>query len=351
QAKPGPLWLWLLHIAADSTLFGLALATLAILAGSLAPYPFFSIVRLACQGLFGEGLLLLAGITVVQALSPARRRAAVTGLLAAGVLLAYSEAYHRCPYDLQVRRYFVDLSKGRPRGSFKLVHLSDIQCDRVGEHEERALRLARDLQPDLLVFTGDYVQPRLGTDRGKASREFNALLRRIGLRPRLGAFAVRGDTERDGWRTLFAGTAVTCLEDRQALVRLPSGVILSLTGLSLESSRARSRADLAAVLPEGPGEALRLVLGHAPDGVRALKSGQKCDLYLAGHTHGGQVVLPFFGPPVTLSRLPRRYAAGGLHRFDGTWLHVSRGIGMERRTAPQVRFMCPPEVCVLDVRY
>ena len=73
------------------------------------------------------------------------------------------------------------------------------------------------------------------------------------------------------------------------------------------------------------------------------------DLVLAGHTHGGQVVMPFFGPVVTASRLPRLFA-GGLHDFRGTPLHVSRGVGMERGFSPPVRFLCPPEICVLDLR-
>ena len=60
-------------------------------------------------------------------------------------------------------------------------------------------------------------------------------------------------------------------------------------------------------------------------------------------------VLPFFGPIVTASRLPRRFAAD-LNEFRGVPLHVSRGVGMERGFSPPVRFLCPPEVCVLDVR-
>ena len=63
----------------------------------------------------------------------------------------------------------------------------------------------------------------------------------------------------------------------------------------------------------------------------------------------GNFVLPFLGPVVTASRLPRLFA-GGLHDFRGTPLHVSRGVGMERAFAPPVRFLCPPEICVLDLR-
>ena len=60
--------------------------------------------------------------------------------------------------------------------------------------------------------------------------------------------------------------------------------------------------------------------------------------------------IPGFGPLMTLSRLPRKYA-GGLNDYRGFPLHVSRGIGMERGLAPQVRFFCPPEICVLEVTY
>ena len=64
-----------------------------------------------------------------------------------------------------------------------------------------------------------------------------------------------------------------------------------------------------------------------------LSESTRVDLALAGHTHGGQVALPFFGPPYTSSPLPRKYA-GGLHDYQGTLLHVSRGVGMERGPAP-----------------
>lgn len=89
------------------------------------------------------------------------------------------------------------------------------------------------------------------------------------------------------------------------------------------------------------------MISHAPDFIDALPV--HVDLVLAGHTHGGQVVVPLLGPPKTASRLPRLYA-GGLHDYRGTPLHVSRGVGMERGFAPPVRFLCPPEVCIVDLR-
>jgi len=68
------------------------------------------------------------------------------GFEACRLLAAYAEAYHREPTDLQVRRYQVDLTHGRPaRGRFRIAQLSDIQADRIGSYEERALRTAATL--------------------------------------------------------------------------------------------------------------------------------------------------------------------------------------------------------------
>ncbi|HEX6202615.1 MAG TPA: hypothetical protein VF100_06400, partial [Thermoanaerobaculia bacterium] len=72
-------------------------------------------------------------------------------------------------------------------------------------------------------------------------------------------------------------------------------------------------------------------------------------LLLAGHTHGGQVRLPGVGPLVTASRVPRSWAAGRTALADDRTLIVSRGIGMERGYAPQLRFLCRPELVVVDL--
>jgi uncharacterized protein len=94
---------------------------------------------------------------------------------------------------------------------------------------------------------------------------------------------------------------------------------------------------------------LSLALTHSPE-PRVLDemAADGFDLLLAGHTHGGQVCVPFVGALVTNCDLPRSMAKG-LHRWPGTdsWLHVSAGLGTHP-TAP-VRFACPPEATLLTL--
>ena len=79
--------------------------------------------------------------------------------------------------------------------------------------------------------------------------------------------------------------------------------------------------------------------------------GLNVDLYLSGHTHGGQVRLPFYGAPVTLSRFGKKYEAG-MYTSIGceTKLYVNRGIGLENKPAPKVRFLCRPEITVFELK-
>ena len=120
----------------------------------------------------------------------------------------------------------------------------------------------------------------------------------------------------------------------------PQGLREGARGTRLALALARSP-----YVPEGTPV---VVLSHTP-AVVLEASRRGLEAVLAGHTHGGQVRLPFFGPPITLSRVPRAVAAGGLHELDGRRIYVSRGIGWEHGHAPRVRFLCPPEVTLLEL--
>lgn len=303
--------------------------------------------RLMGQALFGEAILLGVGLAFWHRRAARPGRASMIGGFALALLAVYVDAYHVEPRMLRVRRHSVDWAAGATEARvIRILHMTDIQTPIIGEHEERAIRAGLEYRPDLIVLTGDYVQNELGRPtEERAEQDLRALMARLHFEAPLGTFATNGDAG-PPCREVFAGTHVRCLVDESALVTLAGGDSLTITGLSQNRGRERDRAWLAWLLARGPVANHRIFISHAPDFVDSMP--EPVDLVLAGHTHGGQVVIPFFGPPTTASRLPRLYA-GGLHDYRGTPLHVSRGVGMERGFAPPVRFLCPPEICVLDV--
>jgi len=354
RSAPRP---WLFALLHDGARLAFAAALAAVVAPALLALPALERIskssatgRLLGEALFGEGVLFVTWLAHSHWRAQRPARGAVLGSVAVALLGAYWEGYHREPRLLAVRHHVVDRApaEGGSR-ELRILHLTDIQTPAIGEHEARAFREGMARSPDLIVMTGDYVQDELGREtEARAARDLRALMARTGFAAPLGVFATEGDAG-PSCLEVFGGTTVQCLVDASVAVRLPDGGSISITGLSGRRGRERSSAWLRGLLETAPPARHRVVISHSPDFVDALTP-SLVDLVLAGHTHGGQVVVPFFGPLYTASRLPRRYA-GGLNDFRGIPLHVSRGVGMERGFAPQVRFLCPPEICVVDVRF
>ena len=97
-----------------------------------------------------------------------------------------------------------------------------------------------------------------------------------------------------------------------------------------------------------PPNAPTVLLYHTPDLIE-VAAAEGVDLYLAGHTHGGQIRLPWYGALVTASRYGKRFEAG-YYQVGPTQLYVSRGLGFEGLGAPRARFLCPPEIVELEVQ-
>jgi len=224
--------------------------------------------------------------------------------------------------------------------------LSDIQCVSVTDRERDAVARVLAANADLIVLPGDLQQ--VGFDRRD---EIAGALRELlaPLHAPLGVWYVEGDTEDCAQaRYLLAGTPVRVLEDE--IVRLEdAGRHVTLAGVTLNAKTARSRAVVEELETLDGTDDVRILLTHRPDVIRALRRDTRVDLVVAGHTHGGQVQLPWIGPLVTLSSVPRAVAAGGLHDLEGRRVYVSRGIGWEQGWAPRVRFSCPPEVSLLTL--
>ncbi|HEY0466371.1 MAG TPA: hypothetical protein VGC79_19310, partial [Polyangiaceae bacterium] len=159
----------------------------------------------------------------------------------------------------------------------------------------------------------------------------------------LGVIAVLGN--HDGWhgpvlRPLLEAQGIRVLDD-EAWVVQARGTQFCVLGLAEEQVRKRTPNEELALAPAGMP---LLVLVHEPDIFPDLDA--RVSLTLAGHTHGGQVRLPFFGPPFVGSRYGARYAAGHVVEH-GRQLFVTTGIGT---SVWPIRFGVPPEYVILTLR-
>ena len=96
-----------------------------------------------------------------------------------------------------------------------------------------------------------------------------------------------------------------------------------------------------------PADRFNILLYHYADIIEDLE-GFNVVLYLSGHTHGGQIALPFYGAIITLSKYGKKYESGKYIVGD-TMMYINRGIGMEGGRAPRVRFWARPEITVFNI--
>jgi predicted MPP superfamily phosphohydrolase len=220
---------------------------------------------------------------------------------------------------------------------FRIVQLSDLH---FLPHTplsliRRAVACANALQPDLLVLTGDYVTHEAETIFGMTDvlEDLNA---------RYGVFAILGNHDARAGKSIISRaieeTGITLLHNEGLSFDVGHGQLM-LAGVD---DCIWGQPDLALALDRQPADALTVLLAHEPDVVDDFSRKQRIDLQLSGHTHGGQIRLPFFGTPI-LPKLGEKYVRG-LHRVNDTWLYTNRGIGM---VGMPVRFSCRPEVTEL----
>jgi predicted MPP superfamily phosphohydrolase len=203
----------------------------------------------------------------------------------------------------------------------------------------RAADLATAAQPDVIVLTGDYV-----TRSTKFMRSGAAALAKLSAP--LGVIAVLGNhdywTDPDVVGHLLRDTAGARVLKNETEVLERSGEYLAIAGLDDPVTR---NDDLDRTLAAVPPSCPVVLLAHTPD-IAPKAAERGVDLVLAGHTHGGQVVLPWIGPPIVNSKHGKRLASG-LAQVKGTKVYTNRGVGM---AIVPIRINCPPEVALITLR-
>jgi predicted MPP superfamily phosphohydrolase len=247
---------------------------------------------------------------------------------------------HNDVYDIEVTHHEIIIDDLPPAfDGYRIAFLTDTHVAsfmRSGFYREVVNQTQR-FEPDLILFGGDFVS---------FSRHIKLLpeILLAGLSARDGLFAVMGN--HDYW----AGG-----DEIQSVLR--SCGVRFLTNDAVMLARGADRLPLAGIdeVYRGTPDVARafagldpskpcLAISHHPDIVDRIH-GQRIDLLLCGHTHGGQIRFPFFGPVVVPSIHEGHYAAG-FHRIGAVLLYVSRGIG----AIPPLRILCKPEVATFVLK-
>ncbi len=343
--------LWCLSKRPTARNLGIAILSLALLGACIA-YRFssggFSCFTYLSFAIFIHGPIILGGGgLILRGKAPKTAIAALLGGLL--VVVVAVDAFFVEPHWLEVSH--VTFSSPKIERPVRIVFIADFQTDNLSAYEEECLRRALAEEPDIILFGGDYLQ--VSRDRWKTlSKETNQLFKDVGLQAPQGVFAVQGNVGiYFPWQLIFAGLPVTTVSSTKSF----DVAGIRLTCLSMTDSRNPdfqlqkpfyAEADAEPDADRETAATFHVVLGHAPDYAMGRVP---ADLLLAGHTHGGQVRLPLLGPLMTMSDVPRSWASGITELPHGRRLLVSRGLGMERHCSPRIRFLCRPELVVIDL--
>lgn len=264
------------------------------------------------------------------------RRAAIQTLIAGGIgaisgVGAFGYLYGR--HELGVTRAVVPVAGFPPTlAGLRVGLLTDVHRSRWVSHEDvaRAVALLMAEHPDMIILGGDYVT---WGDRHFVGPSAEAL---APLEAPLGVFGILGNHDDDrNMPAALSAHGVQMLKDARTRVTI-KGEPVDLVGIRYWTRRA---ADIAPLL-RGAGRNV-VLLAHDP---RRLTEAAALNipLVLAGHTHGGQVVLPLIGA-IAAQKFP---VIAGLGRRGPTTMFVSRGLGT---VYVPVRVNCPPEVALLTI--
>ena len=254
-------------------------------------------------------------------------------------------------------RHEVTLDKPLPK-PLKVLHLSDTHFHPRNTHINKLFNRLEKLDDiDLVFLTGDIID----NDNGivLAAEQLKR------LKPRIGIVVIFGNHDHYWygkrellhlvWKHIFpkfqnnSKLLKSTLEDMGCRVLVNESCLIPFEGTELYiaglDDPVTKKDEPEKIIPPTDPKQVAILLTHLLDALKKMPD-RKFDLVFSGHTHGGQVRIPFFGPIFTHSHLEKKYSAG-LHEMEGTRVFTSRGIG----TSPIVptRFFCSPEAVLFTI--
>ena len=262
------------------------------------------------------------------------KRVVMLHLIALLGIVCFCYGYFVEPYRIEINMIPVRTDK-LSSTSFRIVQITDLHCDKKIVNEKAIIDIINNLEPDAIVFTGDAI------NRPSALPLFKETMKN--LKASLGKFAVYGNWEINHWPGLdyYSQTGFELLNAQT--VRLEkNNESITISGLRCDNGRF---AD--GTIGNLSSETYNVFLFHYPDFAKYIYD-YNVDLYLCGHTHGGQIALPYYGALITMTNQGKKYEAGK-YSVGHTILYVNKGLGMDAFPGPKIRFFARPEIAVFDI--
>lgn len=307
----------------------------------------FSVIYLTLQGFI---LLFFAGMLRLFKRLRSRRKErwlwSSYAFFQLAILSLLFYAFFIEPFWLDVTYHQIitrKLAPGTP--AIKIVQISDIHIERWTRRETATIQIINSLHPDLLFLTGDFInidyyEPQAYTDLHRFFSQLHA---------KYGVYAVQGVVDNYmGTRLQLPGTSVQLLENTQRKLVINNQAIYLVGVNSTDSNLKWDAYQLQQASANIPPQALKLLLYHTPD-LAPQAAAASFDFYFAGHTHGGQIDLPFYGAVFTSSIFGRKYTSGLFNIGNGSQMYVNRGLGFEGLNTPRARFLARPEISVFNL--
>lgn len=257
-------------------------------------------------------------------------------LLALGIYGFYIEPIHPTVNEIEIPVKNLE----QP---IRIVQLSDLHIESITKRELDTITIIEEIKPDILMLTGDFANRRGENDTVpiKALRDF------IGqIHAPLGIFAINGNYESiRSLETMLAGFEIKILDNEIDYLSLP-GREIAIIGIRFEEWFGDDESLVELMDQVNPND-FKLLLYHTPN-LAYLASDLDVDLYLTGHTHGGQVRLPFYGAIITNTKYGKTFEMGK-YQIQDTIMYVNRGLGFAGGLAPRARFLSSPEILIIDL--
>jgi predicted MPP superfamily phosphohydrolase len=290
-------------------------------------------------------------LSEVNPLRPKRvsRRKFIKRGLAAGIALGLGDSVLAEPHWLALEKVELPISGlGQEFDGYRVALLSDFHYDNhiTKRHIAKAFELAQSFKPHIICLLGDFVHSRSYMGRQRQSVPEIASVFNV-FRADDGVIGVLGN--HDHWmdasavREQLKRTSIKLIDNRSHIVRKGSSS-LAFVGTA---DFWEEQIDFLQAFDGIPGDVPRILLQHNPDLAEVMPAQYRVDLQVSGHTHGGQVRIPFGPAPMLPTKYGNKYRAG-LVNGPRYRVYVTRGVGMS--SPIPLRFWCRPEVTAITLR-